>query len=47
MGLAAASLRQAGIENPRLEARLLLACALATTPTALLRNPNASADMAP
>jgi release factor glutamine methyltransferase len=39
-------LRQAGIDNPRLEARLLLAHALGTTPAALLRNPAAPADMA-
>lgn len=34
-------LRAAGIESPRLEARLLLGHALALTPTALLRDPQA------
>jgi len=39
-------LRQAGIDNPRLEARLLLAHAQGVTSAALLRDPVAPADMA-
>ena len=46
IGLAAERLRQAGVDNPRLEARLLLAHAHGTTPAALLRDPVAPADMA-
>ena len=38
----AARLRAAGIDNPRLEARLLLAHALGITTEALLRDPRAS-----
>lgn len=41
---AAAQLRAAGIENPRLEARLLLAHAIGITPEALLADPNAPPD---
>jgi len=40
----AARLREAGIDNPRLEARLLLADALRTTVEALLREPNSPVD---
>ncbi len=42
----AARLRAACIDNPRLEARLLLAHALGTTPETLLRDPPASLDPA-
>jgi release factor glutamine methyltransferase len=42
----AARLRAAGIDSPRLEARLLLTHALATTMEALLRDPNAPIDAA-
>ena len=42
----AAVLRDAGIDNPRLEARLLLGHALGVPPAALLRDPHASADPA-
>jgi release factor glutamine methyltransferase len=42
----AAVLRAAGIDNPRLEARLLLAHALGLPVAALLRDPHASADPA-
>ncbi|HUB14243.1 MAG TPA: peptide chain release factor N(5)-glutamine methyltransferase [Acetobacteraceae bacterium] len=41
-----AVLRAAGIENPRLEARLLLALALRLPVAALLRDPQAAADRA-
>lgn len=37
-------MRRAGIDNPRLEARLLLAHALERTPATLLRDPEAPAD---
>jgi release factor glutamine methyltransferase len=40
----AAQLRAAGIENPRLEARLLLAHAIGITPEALLADPKAPID---
>ncbi len=40
----AARLRTAGIDNPRLDARLLLAHALGRTTEALLRDPNAAID---
>jgi release factor glutamine methyltransferase len=43
---AAAILRDAGIDNPRLEARLLLAHVLGVSVAALLRDPHASADPA-
>jgi release factor glutamine methyltransferase len=43
----AARLREAGIDNPRLEARLLLAYARGTTTEAVLRDPHASVDHAP
>ena len=39
-------MRQAGIDNPRLEARLLLAHALGAAPAALLRDRAGPADMA-
>ena len=42
---AAYSLAAAGVENPRLEARLLLAHALNTTPEGLLRDRGTLADM--
>ena len=42
----AAHLRDAGIDNPRLEARLLLAHALGVPGAALLRDPDAVADRA-
>ena len=44
--LAAERLRRAGIDNPRLEARLLLAHAHGVTQETLLRDPRARADMA-
>jgi len=44
---AAACLRAAGLDNPRLEARLLLAHALGLPVAALLRDPNLLADSAP
>ncbi len=43
----AARLRAACIDNPRLEARLLLAHALGITPAAVLRDPPRSIDPAP
>jgi release factor glutamine methyltransferase len=43
----AASLREAGIDNPRLEARLLLAHALGITGEALLRDPHTPIDRGP
>jgi release factor glutamine methyltransferase len=42
----AARLRAAGIDNPRLDARLLLANALGLTTESLLRDPNAPIDQA-
>jgi release factor glutamine methyltransferase len=42
---AAARLRQVGIDNPRLDARLLLAHALGTTPSELLRDPDRAVDV--
>ena len=47
IGLAAERLRQAGIDNPRLEARLLLAHALGATPAALLRDPGGAGGHGP
>ena len=43
LGRARAALAAAGVESPGLEARLLLAAALDTTPEALLRDPAAAA----
>jgi len=43
----AALLREAGIDNPRLEARLLLAHALGITTEALLRDPHTPIDRGP
>jgi len=47
MGDGATRLRAAGIDNPRLEARLLLAHALHLPVAALLRDPDLQADPAP